>query len=95
MVNSQDIKSRNYPIFMEKTKKCTDIYKKFYAELIDGPLYEFIVVAELPEDQKAPFLFWLTGRDQPVPYGDHKIDCAYTSDYSFWHDNWIKNKIVL
>ena len=66
----------------------------YYGDMKETPQFHFVIIAELPEDQKAPFKLWLEGEPQPVIYDNVKIDCAYYWDYSIWYDYYIKGEMA-
>jgi len=60
---------------------------------------DYIVVEDLPIDQKEVFYDWLTGVVTPVVIEEEIkrqkwVMCAYTYDYSFWYDSWIDDKVA-
>lgn len=48
----------------------------------------YVVIAELPQEQQEPFNKWLIGQTRPAieTEGDNKYNCAYRWDY----DKWLK-----
>ena len=63
------------------------------------PGLHYVVLDELPEDQRQPFNFWLYGQTMPViqeedfKYGKPVL-CAYYEDYSIWYSAWEKGEIA-
>lgn len=73
-----------------KSEKRNDLVKPYFGELKETPFFHFIIISELPEDQKIPFKKWLRGQTQPIIWDG--VDCSYSWDYSIWYDYWIKNE---
>lgn len=52
----------------------------------------YLVMAELPAEQQAPFRQWIIegGQTQPVleQEGAQAMDCAYMWDYERWYSYW-------
>ncbi len=78
---------------MSKSVKAIKLIKK-HPE-VQGLYY--IVVRELPEDQRKEFTEWLYEQTMPVVeledarYGK-PTDCAYSWDYEMWYDSWIEGE---
>lgn len=76
--------------------KSDRIPSKPWAEV---PGLHYVVLDELPEDQRQPFGFWLYGQTMPVILEEDikyrkPVSCAYYEDYSRWYEAWSKGKIA-
>lgn len=59
----------------------------------------YVVCEDLPLDQKEVFYDWLTGVTCPVIIEEEVkrqkwVLCAYTYDYNFWYDYWVKGEVA-
>lgn len=53
----------------------------------------YVIIDDLPDDQREAFKEWLFGQTQPIIEAEGpKTDCAYAWDYDLWYDYWIRGE---
>lgn len=57
----------------------------------------YVVIEDLPEDQRTPFEEWLLGQTTPVIPEEELLRgkvvwCAWAWDYNLWHAYWSKDE---
>lgn len=73
-------------------EKRNDLVRPYYGELKESPEYHFIIISDLPEEQRIPFKEWIRGESQPIVW--EGVDCAYSWDYSIWFDYFSKGQVA-
>lgn len=55
---------------------------------------DYIVIPELPEEQRVPLWTWLFNQTVPVvaAEGENAYECCYKWDYDRWYESWKKGE---
>lgn len=55
---------------------------------------DYIVIPELPEEQREPLRKWLIGQTRPTVFaeGENAHNCCYKWDYDNWYESWKKGE---
>ncbi|WKN46538.1 hypothetical protein [Tunicatimonas pelagia] len=55
---------------------------------------DYVVVSELPDEQRNEFYQWLEGQTSPVVEHEEPKLCAYYWDYERWYRYWSGESLV-